>query len=94
MTDHLPDDLIVLDCADCRRVMVRPQDAVRGKPYGLAVFACRLAGRPYCRECAEEPPRPTGGGTAATKEDDASPWQANAIRHMEDGNQWTTPRRT
>lgn len=41
----------------------------------------RILGRPYCRDCLESP-RPA---PKAVTKDDESPWQANAIRDMEEG---------
>jgi hypothetical protein len=47
----LPDDLLVMNCALCRAVMVGADNWKAGRKFRLKVCGGRLAQRPYCRAC-------------------------------------------
>ena len=80
----LPDDLILLNCAQCEKPMVRACDVPAAKQYGLLVMGARLRGRPYCRGChAIKSPSFSSFGIADGEDD--NPWHSNAVRALEDG---------
>ncbi len=80
-----PDDLKLVNCANCGRDTLAPGFSYLAKETGLPAFGGRIAGRPWCRPCIKPARRPTGYqvGTEGPGED-TSAEQANAIRHMED----------
>lgn len=80
------DDVRVCDCAGCGCEMVSQDECLRVPAEliaGRVVVACRLAGRPYCSPCSEVKVIPCGRGDPGWLTND-SPYQQNAIRHLED----------
>lgn len=82
-------ELRYCNCAECECLLLGDSHApwyarLSAKEQGKLpplVFT-RVKGRPYCITCGMRslpPPLP------ATREDDGSPWQQNAVREMEDG---------
>ncbi len=93
--DRLPEDLILMDCCECGRPMVRACDEKEGKAHGLPVFGGSLAwgrwakvghARPFCRACfgpARSFQGVWGRDDPGRRGDEASAFQENAVRALE-----------
>lgn len=81
----LPDDLRLMNCAQCHREMVNPKDAKIAGKYGLTIMVHRVAGRPYCMDCYNITRDTTIPGAPSGRSDDDNPAQQNALRNLEDG---------
>ena len=76
------DDLLVVNCAQCNVELVGERHKEYARQFNMLAVAGRAGGRPYCPGCFLVRPKTVGGrGTP----DGGSPYQENAIRHMEDG---------
>lgn len=81
------EDVKLCNCAECgcellgdsMRVWYFSHSEDKRKQLPQLVYL-HLNGRPYCMGCSRKKPPPQRKGTR----NDISPWQENAIRHLED----------
>ncbi len=75
----LPDDLVVLNCAECGRLCSR--DGKTAKDYEIGLIRGEIKGHPWCKDCLTLRPPPPG--SYGNTKGDTSPGWENGIRALE-----------